>query len=140
MGAEADGFVGIADQQMEMNRGAMWFNITAPRYSVEIVRTVTMAQGGMTSLSSGGVTVTNPVTWTTGAVPMPGVKDNGAGGVGVPTSMAVAASTGIGAGEGLSSRVPNFASVQSSAGLNWRRQWTAAILMAIVALIGVIYL
>lgn len=140
MGAQADGFVGIADQQMEMNRGAMWFNITAPRYSVEVVKTV-MA-GGITSMSSGGITVTNAVTWTTGAVPTPGIKDNGAGGNGVPTSMVMGGSvTGSRIGNAPSSRVPSFASVKSSAGIsNWRNQWTAGILMAVVALIGVIFL
>jgi hypothetical protein len=68
IGAGADNYVGIADDIMKMNRGALWFNITAPLYSVQIYDVVTVNPTEFSTIS-GGTTETEPVTWAT--VPSP---------------------------------------------------------------------
>jgi hypothetical protein len=101
MGVGADEFVGVASDVMEMDKGGLWFNITAPVYSVEIYNVFTA--GGMVSTVSGGTTVSLPVTWTTGG----------------PTSMSTGGSTTVAGrtltktafGTSLSSRVPTFESI-----------------------------
>jgi hypothetical protein len=105
MGIGADEFVGVASDVMEMDKGGLWFNITAPLYSVQIYNVVTA--GGMVSTVSGGTTVSIPVTWTTGAA----TSGSTSGSTGGSTTVAGRTLTKTAFGTSLSLRVPTFESI-----------------------------
>ena len=106
MGVGADEFVGVASDVMEMDKGGLWFNITAPMYSVQIYNVVTT--GGMVSTVSGGTTVSIPVTWTTGAATSTSTSTSGITG---STTVAGRTLTKTAFGTSLSLRVPTFESI-----------------------------
>jgi hypothetical protein len=115
IGSGADNYVGVADDVMKMNRGALWFNITAPIYSVQIFDVVTVNPTSFSTIS-GGTTETEPVTWST--VPSPTTSNGGtitqfSGSTvtgGKPKSNTVATT--------ISGRLPTFAAVISGAVAN----------------------
>ena len=100
IGLGEDAYVGIADNVMKMNRGGMWFNITAPTYSVQVEKVVTMNPTSFSTIS-GGTTESFPVTWST--VPSP--PNNGQGASSTITSLAT-----IG-GRTSTTRIPTFATI-----------------------------
>jgi hypothetical protein len=131
MGVSGDEYVGDASDIMEMDKGGLWFNITAPIYSVQIYEVVTA--GKTVSTVSGATTMTFPVTWTTG----PGSMTTSAATSGsstVSTTREVKTRTAFGtAGE--SSRVPTFASVRSDGITMWSSEGTKRVLALGVALV-----
>jgi len=104
MGPNADSYVGIADSVLKMNRGALWFNITAPIYSVQIYSVETVNPTSFSTIS-GGTTETIPITWST--VPSPTNT-----GISAPTHSGPISS---GAGRP-SQRLPTFASISGGMG------------------------
>ena len=110
IGSGADEYVGIADNVMKMNRGAMWFNITAPTYSVQVDKVVTI---NPTSFSTiwGGTTETFPITWST--VPSPLTTDRGQGASPTTTSLATIGS------HTSTTRIPTFAIINGVIS-NWK--------------------
>src|SRR5271169_4195552 len=42
IGPNADSYIGTAEDVMKMDKGGLWFNITAPTYSVEVYSVVTV--------------------------------------------------------------------------------------------------
>lgn len=131
MGVSGDEYVGDASDVMEMDKGGLWFNITAPTYSVQIYEVVTA--GKTVSTVSGATTMMFPVTWTTG----PGSMTTSAATSGsstAATTREVKTRTAIGTiAEG--SRVPTFASVQSDGITMWSSEGTKRVLALGVALV-----
>lgn len=68
IGPNADTYIGDASNLMLMSRGGLWFNITAPIYSVQIFNVVTINPTSFSTVS-GGTTETFPITWPTVASP-----------------------------------------------------------------------
>ena len=111
IGPNADSYIGDASDVMLMSRGGLWFNITAPIYSVQIFSIRTINPTSFSTIS-GGTTETFPITWATVASPL-------------GNNLAATAATSVGptaTGRGTqltSSRRPTFASI-SGAIAAWR--------------------
>lgn len=107
IGPGANSYIGNADALMKMNVGGLWFNITAPMYSVQINSVVTVNPTSFSTIT-GGTTETFPITWST--VPSP--RDG-------PTGSS-AVTPGVAAGSRTSTtRIPTFASINGGMS-SWR--------------------
>jgi len=122
MGPNADSYIGTAENVMKMDKGGLWFNITAPTYSVEVYSVVTVNPTSYKTIS-GGTTETFPITWPT---------------VPPPSSLSNSATSGTKVGSRTStSRVPTFASI--SEGIpNWKSKSIVIVWVILAIVVGVV--
>ena len=114
IGPNADSYIGDASDLMLMSRGGLWFNITAPIYSVQIFNVITVNPTSFSTIS-GGTTETFPITWATVASP---INNNAAFTAGSSIGPTAAANGNDGTTGGTSYRTPTFASI-SGAIVTW---------------------
>ena len=132
IGPNADSYVGDASDLMLMSRGGLWFNITAPIYSVQIFNVITINPTSF-STESGGTTETFPITWPTVASP---IGDNVGVTAGASMGPTVTGSNYNTRTAGTSSyRRPTFASISGATmtwvnvGLTWGLVWSAVVIV-----------
>jgi hypothetical protein len=139
VGPGADSYVGMGDNLMTMNRGPLWFNITAPIYSVQTRKIETVSKTILSTIY-GGTTETFPITWSTVSPTSNSVTDSPTTTSSTSVSMSsnVSSTTTTTSG-GLipDTRLPTFASINggvvTGAVLHWtQKPWVPWVCFAVV--------
>lgn len=138
VGPGANSYVGLGDTLLKMNRGALWFNITAPTYSVQNFKVQTVSKTIFSTIY-GGTTETFKVTWST-VSPTPNSLTNiptTTGSLSASTSLNMSTTSTTSINPFPATRLPTFASINggvvNGSILYWtQNSWLVWVCIAIV--------